>query len=582
MNALALPAFFTLLLAPAPAAAPVDTVSILRRYTADESLLERRYPLQDSPVRQERFRTLYKQTLASLDTIDFKSLDRDAKIDVVLLDGKVRYELRKLDVEASYDKPMAPLIPFAAEIRALEEVRQRKEPVVPKEAAETLTELTKTIGKAKADLAAQLEKKKLVVTNGVDPAPAGTETTISRSTANRALRSLNRLKGNLGTWYRFYNGYDPMFTWWTETPIKATNAALDDYIKFVREKLVGISEDDKTTIIGFPIGNDALMADLEAERIPYTPEELLKIADREYAWCEAEMKKASQALGYGDDWHKALEHVKKQHVEPGDQPKLILELALEAQKYVEDRNLVTVPELCKEGWRIEMMSPERQLQSPFFLGGESIIVSFPTNTMSHEAKLMSLRGNNRAFARATVHHELIPGHWLQQFSTERYKPHRDPFGTPFWWEGNALYWEMVLWDLGFGKTPEEKIGMLFWRMHRCVRIQFSLGFHLGRLTPQQCVDMLVDRVGHERENALAEVRRSFAGDYSPLYQCAYMLGGLQFRSLKKELVDSGKMKIRDFHDALLQNGPMPVDLIRATLTGAPVERGKPSTWRFAG
>jgi uncharacterized protein (DUF885 family) len=122
--------------------------------------------------------------------------------------------------------------------------------------------------------------------------------------------------------------------------------------------------------------------------------------------------------------------------------------------------------------------------------------------------------------------------------------------------------------------------MLFWRMHRCVRITFSLGFHLGKLTPQQCVDMLVDRVGHERENALAEVRRSLAGDYSPLYQCAYMLGGLQFRGLKKELVDSGKMKIRDFHDAILRQGPMPVDLVRASLTNVPLERGKPSTWRF--
>jgi len=37
---------------------------------------------------------------------------------------------------------------------------------------------------------------------------------------------------------------------------------------------------------------------------------------------------------------------------------------------------------------------------------------------------------------------------------------------------------------------------------------------------------LVDRVGHERENAAGEVRRSFKGDYGPLYQAGYMLGGL--------------------------------------------------------
>ena len=56
---------------------------------------------------------------------------------------------------------------------------------------------------------------------------------------------------------------------------------------------------------------------------------------------------------------------------------------------------------------MEMMTPERQLVSPFFLGGEVIQVSFATNTMAHEQKMMSMRGNNIHFARATVFHELI-------------------------------------------------------------------------------------------------------------------------------------------------------------------------------
>src|SRR5437763_9032083 len=121
--------------------------------------------------------------------------------------------------------------------------------------------------------------------------------------------------------------------------------------------------------------------------------------------------------------------------------------------------------------------------------------------------------------------------------TARYKPYRGLFGTPFWVEGNALWWEMLFWDLGFPKTPENRIGMLFWRMHRCARIIFSLNFHLGKMTPEQCIDFLVDRVGHERDNAAGEVRRSLNGSYPPLYQCAYMLGGLQLRALHKELVE---------------------------------------------
>ena len=134
---------------------------------------------------------------------------------------------------------------------------------------------------------------------------------------------------------------------------------------------------------------------------------------------------------------------------------------------------------------------------------------------------------------------------------ERHKPYRRIFYTPFWVEGGALYYEMMFWDMGFPKTPENKIGMLFWRMHRCARIIFSLSFHLEKMTPQQCIDFLVERVGHERDNATAEVRRSVSGGYGPLYQCAYMLGALQLRGLRKELVDSGAMTNRQFNDAVL-------------------------------
>jgi uncharacterized protein (DUF885 family) len=117
-------------------------------------------------------------------------------------------------------------------------------------------------------------------------------------------------------------------------------------------------------------------------------------------------------------------------------------------------------------------------------------------------------------------------------------------------------------------------------MHRCARIQFSLGFHLGRMTPEECIDYLVERVGHERENAEAEVRRSFDGSYGPLYQLAYMTGALQFRGLYTELVRSGRMTPREFHDAVLTSGNMPVELVRARLTGQELARDTRTSWRF--
>jgi len=102
------------------------------------------------------------------------------------------------------------------------------------------------------------------------------------------------------------------------------------------------------------------------------------------------------------------------------------------------------------------------------------------------------------------------------------------------------------------------------------------------MTPQECIDLLVKRVGHEPENATAEVRRSFAGGYGPLYQAAYLLGGLQIYSLHKELVDSGKMTNRTFHDAILKENRIPIEMVRAILTKQKLTRDYTSNWKFYG
>jgi uncharacterized protein (DUF885 family) len=530
------------------------------RYEADRALLLRKYPVEWSLDRDERLRKFYTEEQEALRKVDRATLGTEGKVDYALMANRLADELRDLETAARVRQEVAPLVPYAPRLSELEASRRRMEALDPEKLAKTLDTLADEVRKATAAVA-----------------EAQAPDTRARSVANRAVQALERLRSQFEDWRKFYAGYDPMFTWWCGAPATALAEALQAHQDAVRDKLAGVGKDDKTTIIGFPIGRQALLDDLRAEMVPYSPEELLATADREMAWCEAELAKAARDMGLATG-RDAVERVKQAFVPPGEQPALVKRLADEAVEFLEERDLVTIPPLCKEGWRMEMMTPEQQLQSPFFLGGEAIIVSYPTDGMSHGAKMMSLRGNNPYFSRATVQHELIPGHHLQGYMLKRHRSYREAFGTPFWIEGWALYWEMLLWDLGFPRTPEERVGMLFWRMHRCARIQFSLRFHLGEMTPEQCVDLLVEKVGHERENALAEVRRSFFGSYPPLYQAAYMLGGLQFMALKREMVDSNKMTLKQFHDAVLQGGQMPVAMVRARLRGEGFDDA--AEWRF--
>jgi uncharacterized protein (DUF885 family) len=345
-----------------------------------------------------------------------------------------------------------------------------------------------------------------------------------------------------------------------------------------------VRKPDDNAIPGNPIGPAALQLDLEAEMIPYTPEQLIAIGQAEYAWCIDELKKAARDMGLGDDWRAAIERTKSKHAPPGKQPDTIRDIIRLDLAFLRDKNLITVPQVAEEALRMEMMSPQRQLINPFFTGGSLISVSFPTSSMSHEAKLESMRGNNWGFALATVHHELIPGHNLQGFTAQRFSGLRGggAGGTPFWGEGWACYWEMIFLNNGFAKTPEDRAGFLWWRMMRCSRIVFSFNFHLGKFSPNECVDYIVDSINSERKNAAAEVRRSFGGGYSPVYQAAYLLGAIQLRSLHNDLVQSGRMDQKTFHDTILENGPMPIALVRLSLTDTPLSPDMDLTWKFAG
>lgn len=533
------------------------------RYVEDRGALMRRYDIPLSPVRRQRLRDFYGAWSGALRALDFDALNPEGQVDYVLLRNRLEFELEMLDQEEQTVRDMAPLVPFTRTLERLQESRREREDVDARAVADTLSRV-----------AAEVE----ALTRSLRPDSEGAPD-VRTVTAERAARQVEALLRMLDGWHGYFAGYDPLFTWWVPEPYERLTTALRAHADAIRARYVGEGAD--AVVIGDPIGEEGLRAHLANEMIPYTAEELIAIAEAEFAWMEEELVRAAREMGYGDDWRAAQEAVKNLAVEPGRKPAVVRDLERQSVEFVEERHWVTIPPLAEEIWRMEMMPPERQRVSPFFLGGEVIRISYPTDDMTHEEKLMSMRGNNPHFNRATVHHELIPGHHLQGFMSNRFNAHRDVFSTPFWGEGWSLYWEILLWENDFPRGPEDRIGMLFWRMHRAARIIFSLSFHLERMTPEEAVDFLVERVGHERANAEAEVRRSFAGDYSPLYQAGYMLGGFQFRALHRELVESGRMSARAFHDAVLKGGRMPVEMVRARLTGQPLTRDHTTTWRFS-
>ena len=106
----------------------------------------------------------------------------------------------------------------------------------------------------------------------------------------------------------------------------------------------------RPTTAAFPAparGRNGLISDLADEMIPYTPEQLIALANREFAWCEEEMKKASRA----DGLRRRLEEGGREgegasYVPPGAQPAMICDLLFEAVDYLRAKDLITVPQVA--------------------------------------------------------------------------------------------------------------------------------------------------------------------------------------------------------------------------------------------
>jgi hypothetical protein len=641
-----------------------------------------------SPNRIARLKRFDMSWQAALENLDTAGLSAAARADLDELKAAVQANLRQLDAESAQLAELAPVAPFAPDVVELVEARIRMEDMDARAAAGGITGVTQQVAEVRARLEAGLEG---------DGAPGAMM--VTPTLARRGAAAADALRAGLEEWFGFYNGYDPLFTWWMGMPYAEVDAALSDYAAFLRgpitaadadnrglvagpatiapaprtllpdvpdlQELLELPHDEMTAIVarfrgesgggrggrgdaeaprdpayyrawlaaletldfdalsrnaqvdylfikrtsevaiaragvtlpedpprktddsgipGAARGRQGLILDLTEAMIPYSPEQLMVLAEREFAWQEEEMLKASRELGFGDDWKAALEHVKGMHPPPGGQPAVIRDMLYEAVDYLRMYDLITVPQVAGESLHMGMMSPERQLVNPFFTGGSRITVSYPTDTMSYDARIQSMRGNNTPFSHATAHHEMIPGHNLSGFMRSRFGDYRADLGGggPFFGEGWAVYWELTLYERGFHDTPEERIGALFWLMHRSARIIFSLRFHMGQWSPQECIDFLVDRVGHERDNATAEVRRSFQGNYGPLYQAGYLLGALQLRGLRRELVDTGRMSDKRFHDEIMRQGSLPIAIIRLALTPEPLSRDMSIDWEFYG
>lgn len=293
-----------------------------------------------------------------------------------------------------------------------------------------------------------------------------------------------------------------------------------------------------------------------------SPETIHQIGLDELARIHAEMRKIAAEVGFKGDL-KAF--IYKMRTDPAQHNKNAEEIMRRHAAILKrsDANLTKVfGVLPKTPYELKEMEPFRAAAAPeaYYYNAPddgSRPAYFYVNTYRPETRPIYTM-------EALAYHEAQPGHHLQIAIAQEKKGwpafRRFEHITAFI-EGWALYSERLGYDLGGYKDPYSRYGQLTFDTWRSSRLVVDTGMHYFGWSRQKAIDFMKDNTGLSEQNIISEVDRYIAW---PGQALGYKIGQLEILKLRAEAEEKlGKrFDIRSFHDCLLEDGSVPLDMLR--------------------
>jgi len=298
-----------------------------------------------------------------------------------------------------------------------------------------------------------------------------------------------------------------------------------------------------------------------------TPDQIHQLGLKSVAELDAQMLALAKAQGFSD-LKKFNEHARKDpalHAKSGQQ---LLDLYTKYRDQMYEKLPQLFGRLPKAKLDVVPMESYRTASSPpadYSLGAGDGSRPGRINVNESAPEKRSLLN-----VEAIGYHEGVPGHHLQ-FSIAQELADLPPFrkfdlDVNAYTEGWAFYSERLGKEVGFYQDPYSEYGRLQNEMWRAVRWVVDTGVHSKRWTRLQMVDYFHEHTAMDEENINTEVDRYIAW---PAQALSYKMGQMKILELReraqKEL--GAKFDVRAFHDAVLDSGPLPLDVLEKKIDG---------------
>ena len=346
-------------------------------------------------------------------------------------------------------------------------------------------------------------------------------------------------------------------------------AAVDDYAAFLKTAVAPNARGD------FAVGKSLFEEMLHDQHLlDLSADELLATGHRLFDETLRSMEELARKIDPARTAREILDEAKNRHPSADKLLDTYRHEVARARSFVVDHAIATIPE--GESLRVEPTPgylrgtlPYAAYVPPGLLDAkqEGIFLVTPVSPRaSASAREAKLRGHNFAKLPITVLHEGYPGHHLQLVRANRTATLPRKLASALssvFVEGWAFYCEELMEQLGFLDDPVQPLARRKDQLWRAARIILDVSLHTRGMTVEQGVAFLVDKVGLEPGDALAEVRRY---TQSPTQPMSYLIGKLEIL----KFIDAYKARhpgesLREMHDAILACGSLPPKLLAQRL-----------------